>query len=152
MAHANEAHLYTPADEQEIKQTADTSRQIAGILGRGKEAELLLVDGDNRIKVPFQAIYMLQEILSMMAKGDSVSLIHIHAELTTQQAADFLNVSRPYFIKQLKEENGPPYHYVGRHRRVYFKDLLEYKASMEQHQNEALDALVKQAQELDMGY
>lgn len=147
---ANEAHLYTPTDKQEVEQAAETSRLIAGISGDGKE--LFLVDGDNKIRMPIKAIHMLQEILSMMAKGDAISIVPIHAELTTQQAADFLNVSRPYFVKLLDEGNGPDFHQVGRHRRVFFKDLLEYKAQIEKEQNEALDALVAQAQELDMGY
>lgn len=152
MGRAEDMHLYTPADTKEVEQAGIASRQIAGILGSGDKASLFLADGDKRVNVPLKAIHMLQEILNMMARGDSVSLIPIHAELTTQQAADFLNVSRPYFVKLLEAGDGPDFRQVGRHRRVMFKDLLEYKAKMENKKNDALDALVKQAQELDMGY
>ncbi len=151
MKHAKDVFLFAPKDEQEVKEAAITSRQIAGIMGSGKTATLMLVDGKKNIKLPFSALHMLQDILTTMAKGDAVSIIPIRAELTTQQAADFLNVSRPYFVKLLKTGE-LEYKSVGRHRRVMFKELLEYKAKMEEKQNAALDSLVEQAQKLNMGY
>lgn len=149
---ANGAYLYTPADEHEAQEAATVSRQIAAILGSGDRAELVVHNGDEKIQVPVNALRMLREILDVIAKGDSISILPIHAELTTQQAADFLNVSRPYFVKLLEKNEGPEYHRVGRHRRVYFKDLRAYRDELEKQKNEALDALVAQAQELDMGY
>jgi len=152
MGRAEDMLLYTSEGAKEVEQAGVVSRQIAGILGSGEQASLFLVDGDKRVEVPLKAIHMLQEILNLMARGDAVSLIPIHAELTTQQAADFLNVSRPYFVKLLEAGNGPDFRQVGRHRRVMFKDLLEYKSKMEKEQSDALDALATQAQDLDMGY
>ena len=102
MGRAEDMLLYTSEGTKEVEQAGIVSQQIAGILGGGEQASLFLVDGDKRVEMPLKAIYMLQKMLNLMARGDAVSLIPIHAELTTQQAADFLNVSRPYFVKLLE--------------------------------------------------
>ena len=149
---ANATHLFTPDNENERKEAADVSRQIAAIIGTGEGAELLLHDDDKKVKVPLKALHMLREILDMMAKGDAISIVPIHTELTTQQAADFLNVSRPYLVKLLDKGEGPTFHRVGRHRRIRFDDLRTYQEELEKQKTEAMDELVAQAQELNMGY
>ncbi len=86
-----------------------------------------------------------------MSRGNAVTLIPLHAELTTQEAAEFLNVSRPHVIRLL--ETGKMKHRkVGTHRRIRFSDLQEFKKRQDQESDAALEELAKQAQELDMGY
>lgn len=107
--------------------------------------------GDKKIILPLQALQLLVGILEEMGQGNAVSLIPIHAELTTQEAADLLNVSQSYLINLLKEGK-IPFYKVGTRRRILAKDILRYRASIDKKRLKALEALTKQAQELDMGY
>ena len=86
-----------------------------------------------------------------IAKGDAVTIVPFHAELTTQEAANFLNVSRPYFIRLL-EKGAIPFHRTGRHRRILFEDVLKYKEKMKAKSHKISDELIKEAQDLDLGY
>jgi len=141
-----------PPSDEDIKIAAESSsRLVAALIGKGDQAQIRVVDGDQDITVPMSAMHMLVDILAHMAEGEAVALIPQHAELTTQQAADFLNVSRPFFVKLL-EGGKLDFHKVGSHRRVYFRDLVAYKEQSMDERRKALDELSAQAQELKMGY
>ena len=103
------------------------------------------------VELPAQAVAALVMILTEMAEGNSVTLIPIHAELTTQEAADLLNVSRPYLIK-LIEEKKLPCRKVHTHRRIAVTDLLEFKRRSDAARQQALQDLADDAQENGMGY
>jgi excisionase family DNA binding protein len=106
---------------------------------------------EQTIVLPAAAVGLLVRILTEMADGNAVTLIPIHAELTTQQAAQMLGVSRPFLIKLL-ETRQLRCRKVGTHRRVLFSDLLEYKQKIDAERSKTLDELSAQAQELKMGY
>jgi excisionase family DNA binding protein len=89
---------------------------------------------------------LLQAVKELMS-GRAVSIMPVTAELTTQQAADLLNVSRPFVVKLL-EQGAIPFHRAGTHRRVYLKHLLAYKGKRDQAAQKALGRLVAEAQEL----
>ena len=135
------------ADDSRLAKTS--SRRLAPFLDRN--LLFRLAETDETVELPATAVRLLVDLLSAMAEGDAVTLIPIHAELTTQQAADLLGVSRPFLIKQL-EDGIIPFRRIGTHRRVFFSDLMAYKRNVDQKRLETLDQLTAQAQELDMGY
>ena len=108
-------------------------------------------DQDNPIELPVGAVALLMEILEAMAAGRGVTIIPENAELTTVEAAEALNVSRPFLIKLL-DEGAIPHRKVGRHRRIRMEDVTAYKARDDRKREAALNELVREAQQLDMGY
>jgi len=106
------------------------------------------IDGHDLI-LPKSALELLRNILSEMARGNAVTVVPTHAELTTQEAADILNVSRPYLIKLL-DTCVIPHHRLNKHRRIRLDDLMSYKKQQHTRSPSALDDLAKQAQELGL--
>ena len=137
--------------EQDAALARTSSRLLAACIGHGATARLRVIDGQDEIEVPVAALRMLVDILANMAEGNAISLVPIHAELTTQQAADFLGVSRPHLVG-LVDKGEIPHHKVGTHRRIFFRDLLAYRKERMGQSKAALDALAEQAQKLGMGY
>lgn len=137
--------------EREAKLARESSRLLAASIGCGDSARLKVIDGNQEVNVPVSALRMLVDILAQMAEGNAVTIVPYHAELTTQQAADFLNVSRPYLVGLL-ERNELSYRKVGSHRRILFKDLVEYQQHSRVERKKALDELAAQAQGLGLGY
>jgi excisionase family DNA binding protein len=105
--------------------------------------------GDDSLVVPREATVMFAQILALLAAGQGVQLIPDAAELTTQQAADFLNVSRPYLIGLLETEE-IPFRLVGTHRRIRFEDLREYRRRDDLSRRQAADELTQLSEELGL--
>ena len=107
--------------------------------------------GGQDLVLPRRALILLRDLLADMAQGDAVAVVPLHAEMTTQQAADILNISRPYLITLL-EKGELRYTKVGTHRRIQLKDLMAYKDKIRKQSAEAMDELVSIAQENNLGY
>jgi excisionase family DNA binding protein len=147
-----ERHSVVPSPA-EIEQAKVSSRQIAELTAKATpEPRYALTDHKGtEIELSESAFRLLVESLNAMAGGNAVMLIPIEAEVTTQQAAELLNVSRPYLVSLLGS-GAIPYRNVGRYRRIRYQDILDYQAHRTYSRKEALDELVSQAQELNMGY
>ncbi len=103
------------------------------------------------ITLPREAITRLLEVLAQMANGSAVTIVPVHAEFTTQEAAEFLNVSRPFLVALL-EEKKIPFRLVGTHRRVRFDDLVSFKRADDVARAAVLEALAADAQDNEHGY
>ena len=141
---------FVPTDE-ETERAKNFSRILAREFASAESVKIQREDSDESIEIPRQVFNVLMRLLSVMSEGKAFSLIPMDKELTTQQAADILNVSRPYLNKIL-DLGEIAHRKVGRNRRIRFSDLMEYKKSQEQKSKAALQELADQAQELDMGY
>lgn len=140
--------------EDDSRLARESSRRLASHLERKPVLKLQVVEDGQPgevLSIPTSALRLLQGILAEMAEGNGVTLIPLHAELTTQQAADLLNVSRPYLVRLL-EEGEIPFRKIGTHRRVLLRDVMEYRRRIDLQREAALDELAAQAQELGLGY
>lgn len=139
-------------DQKLAKETSGKINDIAQKHKGGSGSVLIQFYGESTpIEIPLSAFQSLSEILDHIAKGEAVSIFHSDAEFTTQQAAEILNVSRPFVVKLL-EQGAMPFIRVGKHRRVKRSDLEDYKKKLVKSRRKHLGELTKQAQELDMGY
>jgi excisionase family DNA binding protein len=115
-----------------------------------KSKAKLVVNNEN-VELSPSVTKILAKTLSYIAKGKSVVVTPEPTEFSSQQAADFLKVSRPFLVKLL-EKDEIPFRKVGKHRRVRFEDLLSYKQRIDEKRLKVLEKLAEQAQELNLGY
>lgn len=104
---------------------------------------------ETQVVIPAVAFRFFIDVLAELANGNAVTVAPVHAELTTQQAADMLNVSRPYLIKLLDEKR-IPFRRVGNRRKVQLVDVLDYKRHDDVRRQEVLDELTREAEELGL--
>ncbi|MBI5532600.1 MAG: helix-turn-helix domain-containing protein [Deltaproteobacteria bacterium] len=144
------AHLPSPTEAQ---QAQEALRALSSIKQRGPRS-LQVVKNRNEnvtVTVPKEAFDLFLEILGHLANGTAVNIVPVHAELTTQQAADMLNVSRPFLVNLL-ESGAIPHRKVGTHRRVLMADLIAFKQADDDKRKAVLDELAAQAQQHGLGY
>jgi excisionase family DNA binding protein len=134
--------IIAPEKERKALERIDKALQPK----KAAKARLRGPHGEEMI-IPRSLYVVLLEALKQLITGRAISIVPVTAELTTQQAADLLNVSRPFLIKIL-EHGVIPFHKAGTHRRVYLHDLLAYKRKRDAAAEEALGRLVAEAQEL----
>jgi excisionase family DNA binding protein len=146
--------LPTPEDAEFARAALKALSPVLRRQGRGPRKLQLKAEGGKEavtITLPQEALRGFLEILAQLANGNAVTVVPVHAEFTTQQAAEFLNVSRPFLIALL-EEKKIPFRNVGTHRRIRFTDLQAYKAADDRERERVLAELAADAQKHDHGY
>ena len=136
-------------DRADIDQARAAVEALAKLEPRA--AEIAIEDAGHRMHavLPVAAVRLLQDLLREMAQGHAISLVPTHAELTTQQAADAINVSRPFLVKLL-ETGALPHRKVGTHRRIRFDDLMRYKHAIDSQRLETLKKLTEASEDLGL--
>ena len=143
-------HLPTVAEMEQAKVSSRTLSKYADVVRvqlslRGSNGE------SDDLVLPGHVLQILLNVLSEMSRGNAISLIPYHQEISTQEAANLLNVSRPFLVGLL-EQNKIPFRKVGAHRRLLLQDLLDYKELIEQSRSQTLDELARLSQDEGMGY
>jgi excisionase family DNA binding protein len=144
--------------KEEVELAKAAQRCIVSALDHSRAVNIaILEDGVEGIqdspilKLPPKVLRLFADMLGSLAQGNAVAIMPKELYVSTQEAAMFLNVSRPYLIRML-DEGKIPYHKVGTHRRIKFEDVVTYRDQRKKASHAALQELVDQAQELDMGY
>ena len=139
-------HGRLPPTAEESTLARDTGQRLSRYAGLNRPLRIRVMgaEHDETLELPAAAV-------ALLADGRGISLIAEHAELTTVEAAEVLQVSRPYRIKLLAE-GALPHRKVGKHRRIRMEDVIAYKSRIDGEREAVLDGLAAQAQETDMGY
>lgn len=143
----------TPLSSDELGLTQRSRGIFASHTDKKGRVTLQITHGRAKesLIIPAAAARLFDDILGQLSKGNMVSVMSEQREISTQQAADLLNVSRPYIVGLL-DGGQIPFRKVGTHRRVYTKDVITYKNAIDSQRERTLTKLAKQAQELKMGY
>jgi excisionase family DNA binding protein len=140
------------AEDREMVRAAQ--RCIMASLDHSRAASITVTtDTGERptVQVPPAALKLIGQLLGAMSEGRAVLLVPAQQELTTVEAANFLNVSRPFVIKEI-ESGRLPHRKVGSHRRIAFDDLMAYAQKMREQQAGALERMADNARELGLEY
>jgi excisionase family DNA binding protein len=143
-----------PLNDSETEMVKTAERMIMACLDHSRAATITIESEDGSspsVQVPPQVLRVLGQTLGLMARHQPVLLLPEKQELSTVEAANFLNVSRPFVIKEI-EAGKLAYRLVGTHRRIRFTDLMNYANAMRAKQQEALDKKANNARELGLEY
>jgi excisionase family DNA binding protein len=139
--------VVAPADQQ--AQVAALSRVLEGMAQAPKhrtaECQLVGPAGES-ISIPESVFYVLERVVEVMARGDAITVVPVGKEVTTQQAADLLNVSRQYLVRLL-DEGRIPFRKTGKHRRLRVADVLAFKEQRDKDRRAGLRELSRLTQE-----
>jgi excisionase family DNA binding protein len=137
-----------PSEQDELVELRDQLARIAG--ERERMARLVSPEGIE-VEIPASALAALQAVVRDMAQGLTITLIPHNKELTTKEAADILNISRPFLVKLL-DRGELPYHRVGTHRRLNVEDVLGYRELRAKRRREKLRELTELSEQVEGGY
>ena len=123
--------------------------KIKGVLNNGKSVPQLVGPDGECIELPKSVFQVLRQIVFHMMHGRAIFIVPEDKQLTTQEAADILGVSRPFLIKLL-DEHKIPFIKVGRHHRILFRDLMRYKKERDTEREKTLEEIAQISQELGL--
>lgn len=137
--------MATPATLPEIISAAAEGPELRAVARALEGRQTVLVDKENhRVSLPDPVYRILVHALHLLERGEGVLILSSSQELTTQDAANMVGVSRQYLV-QLLEEGRIPFHKVGTHRRLYLRDLLEYQKQRDAGRRKMLDEIAQEA-------
>jgi len=131
------------------KDETQAIQELEQILHSGSSQPKLVGLDREEIAIPDSVYCVLRQVIEMMASGRAVYLVPLEHELTTQEAAELLNVSRPFLIKLL-EQRAIPYSMVGTHRRIRYEDLIAYKEQRDNQRRDCLKRLTQLSEEMGL--
>lgn len=143
-----------PMTEQELDMARAAQRCIMEALDHSRAATITLTTDKGEhpvVELPPAALKLIGQLLGAMSERRTVVLTPANREFTTVEAAHFLNVSRPFVVKEI-EEGRLPHRMVGTHRRIAFEDLMAYANRMREKQAAALDQMADNARDLGLDY
>lgn len=138
----------------EAEMARDAQRFIMAALDHSRAARIILTTDDGKnpsVSVPPATLRFIGQVLGALSGGQSVAIVSAEREFTTVEAANFLNVSRPFVVKEM-QEGRLPHRKVGSHRRVAFDDLVAYANAMRAGQRAALERMADNARDLGLDY
>jgi excisionase family DNA binding protein len=145
-----EEQVQGPTTEEIIQSFRELEEELSNLAqsdDRIHEAPLLVApDHATSLAIPPSVFRVLRFVVHHMSRGDAISLMPVHMQLTTQEAADLLGVSRPFLIKLL-DSGKMPFTRTGKHRRIKLEDVTEYRERRDREAREALSVLAEDAQE-----
>jgi excisionase family DNA binding protein len=137
------------APPEQRAQVAALSKALDGMVHapkrRAPKCQLVGPNGES-IPLPETVFYVLERVAEVMARGDSITVVPVGREVTTQQAADLLNVSRQYLVRLL-DEGRVPFRKTGKHRRLRIEDVLSFKEKRDKDRRAGLRELSRMTQE-----
>ena len=146
------APLTLNAKDKEMVRVAQ--RCIMASLDHSRAAVITLTTDTGKhptVELPPSALKLIGQLLGAMSEGRPIVLMPTEQELTTVEAANLLNVSRPFVIKEM-DSGRLPHRKVGSHRRIALEDVLAYAQKMQTTQASALDRMAENAHELGLDY
>ena len=146
--------LPPPMSLQDIEMARVAQRCIMEALDRSRAAAITLTTDSGEhpsVEVPPAALRLIGQLLGAMSEGRPITLVPSSQEFTTVEAAHFLNVSRPFVIKEI-DAGRLSHRKVGSHRRIAFEDLIAYARKMRERQEAALERMAEDARSLGLDY
>lgn len=143
----------TTREDQRIAKGSlnDIKNLVHSFKARTKAIKVSFPESDESLQLPTKVVEMMVEILLGMSAGRSIAVIQTEMEVSTQEAADFLEVSRPHVVRLL-EKGEMPFTKAGTHRRIKMSDLIAYQKALKNTRKKQMKFLAKQAQELHLDY